>query len=68
MTRRALAAVLMLTFTLGAIAVLAPTPAVADSNCVICPAIGINCGPCGILHPGTCKTCPYCKPIPNCTP
>ena len=67
MTRRTLAAVLMLTFTLGAIAVLAPAPAVAAANCVACPAIFLDCGPCGVHHPQTCKTCQYCTAKPNCT-
>jgi hypothetical protein len=67
MIRRTLAGALMLTFALGVLAVVAPTPALADPNCVLCPAIVIDCGPCGVLHPQTCKRCQYCTPIPNCT-
>lgn len=66
MIRRTLAAVLMVAFSFGVVAVLAPAPAVA-ANCVACPAILIDCGPCGVHHPDTCKTCQYCTPKPNCT-
>ena len=68
MIRRTLAVALMVAFTLCTFAVIAPTPAVADPNCVACPAIFIDCGPCGVLHPQTCKRCQYCTTIPNCTP
>ena len=66
MFRRTLVAVLLAVITLGTLAVFAPTPALADPNCVICPAIIIDCGPCGIHHPQTCHQCQYCTPIPNC--
>jgi hypothetical protein len=68
MTRRTLAAALSLVLALGAVALAVPTPALADANCVACPAIFIDCGPCGVLHPQTCKRCQYCTAIPNCTP
>ena len=66
MPRRTLAIVLMVAAALGALAVLGPTPAMADPNCVVCPAIALNCGPCGVHHPQTCHRCQYCTPIPNC--
>ena len=68
MFRRTLVSVLTVTFALGALALFVPTPVVADPDCVVCPAIIIDCGPCGVHHPQTCKRCQYCTPIPNCTP
>ena len=68
MIRRTLAAALMVAAILGALAVIAPTPAVADPSCIPCPLILIDCGPCGVHHPDTCKRCQYCTVKPNCTP
>lgn len=67
MIRRTFSAALLVALGLGAIAVLAPTPAIADPSCVACPAIFIDCGPCGVLHPQTCNRCQFCMPIPNCS-
>ena len=68
MIRRSIALVLVVAATIGALAVLTPTAVVADPGCIACPAIFIDCGPCGVHHPDTCKRCQYCTPKPNCTP
>ena len=50
----------------GATALFLPTPAAQAKECVICPQIAINCGPCANLIPQTCNRCQYCKQIPGC--
>ena len=68
MIRRTVLGIATLAFAIGAAALFVPTPAVAEPNCVLCPAVIIDCGPCAVLHPQTCKRCQYCQPIPNCQP
>lgn len=58
-------------FVLGAvalatIALVAPVQRAEAAQCVFCPQIAIECGPCYQLVHQTCKRCAYCKRIPGC--
>ena len=67
MFKRSVLVLALAVLTLGAFALLAPTPqTLADPNCIICPQIAINCGTCGTLVPQTCHQCAHCKQIPGC--
>ncbi len=57
---------LLVAIALGALAVVAPIPTVSAKECVVCPQIAINCGPCANLVPQTCNHCAFCKQIPGC--
>ena len=59
------ATLLMIVALVGATALL-PSPVAQAKECVICPQIAINCGPCANLIPQTCNRCQYCKQIPGC--
>ena len=57
---------LLAVVALGALAVMAPAPALA-TGCVQCPVIEEpRCPACYQLVPGTCDHCAYCKRIPGC--
>jgi hypothetical protein len=64
--KKLFAALTMSVAVLGAFALVLPPPAAQAKDCVICPQIAINCGPCGTLVPQTCSRCQYCKQIPGC--
>ena len=64
--RKLLAAALMIVAVLGALALVAPAQVAQAKECIVCPLIAINCGPCGTLVPQTCNRCAYCKQIPGC--
>ena len=64
--KRIIAALFVSITLLGAFAIIAPTHVAQAKECVICPQIGILCGPCQTLVPQTCNRCAYCKQIPGC--
>ncbi len=66
--RRLVVATLLVALTVGTIAVVAPTPEVSAGQCIFCPQIAIECGPCYNLIPQTCHKCAHCKRIPGCQP
>jgi len=67
MKKKAFSAFLAVVALVGATVLFLPSPvAQAAANCVFCPQIVIDCGPCANLIPQTCKRCQYCKPIPGC--
>ena len=64
--KRLLGTLVLMTIALGGIALLVPTPQAHAANCIFCPQIAIECGPCYQLVPQTCTRCAYCKRIPGC--
>ena len=59
---------MLVALTLGVLAFFAPAPVVEARECVYCPLIYIECGPCYERIPQTCNRCAYCKRIPGCNP
>jgi hypothetical protein len=64
--RKLFSALLMTVAFLGAFALVLAPPVAQAKECIICPQIAINCGPCANLIPQTCSRCQYCKQIPGC--
>ena len=64
--KRFVGAFVMVAIVLGTLAVVLPTPQVQARDCVFCPQIAIECGPCYNLVHQTCDRCAYCKKIPGC--
>ena len=56
----------MIVAVLGTFALFVPPPVAQAKECVICPQIAIDCGPCANLVPQTCTRCQFCKRIPGC--
>ena len=65
MLRRFIVALGFLAVVAGGLTLMAPAPPQA-ADCIICPQIAIECGPCYTLIPQTCKQCAHCKRIPGC--
>ena len=63
-TRRLVFSMVFASLALGTVALF--QPAVARPDCIFCPQIAIECGPCYHLVPQSCDRCAYCKRIPGC--
>jgi hypothetical protein len=64
--KKLFASLLTIVAIAGAFALVLPPSVAQAKECVICPQIAINCGPCANLIPQTCNRCQYCKQIPGC--
>lgn len=64
--KRLFGTLLMVAIALGGLALALPTPEAQARDCILCPQIAIECGPCYTLVAQTCTRCAYCKHIPGC--
>jgi len=64
--KRIVLGILLAAITVGSLALVSPAPPVQAAQCIFCPQIAIECGPCYQLMPQTCQRCAYCKHIPGC--
>ena len=66
MRRKLFAASLFSVIAFGALALVPPAPPVQARECIFCPQIAIECGPCYRLVHQTCTKCAHCERIPGC--